>query len=285
MKITTVQGPGSEISFSNNSEIKFIAGPCALEGYDFGLRTAEALKTIFEDAEIEFIYKSSFDKANRSSASSFRGVGLDEGLRILEAIRRELEIPVLTDIHTMDQAEPVAEVVDMIQTPAFLCRQTDFIQKAASTGVPLNIKKGQFLAPWDMKNVVEKAEETGNYQITLCERGTSYGYGNLVSDMRSLTIMGETGYPVIFDGTHSVQLPGAMGGSSGGQREFVPVLTRAAVATGIAGVFIEAHPDPDSAPCDGPNMVSFNFLPGFLKSLKAIDQVVKNLPINVLKIE
>lgn len=277
MKTTTVKGPQGAISFSNDSQIKFIAGPCALEGYDFGLRTAETLKNIFDAAEIEFIYKSSFDKANRSSASSFRGVGLDEGLRILETIRRELEIPVLTDIHTMEQATPVAEVVDMIQTPAFLCRQTDFIQKAASTGIPLNIKKGQFLAPWDMKNVVDKVEEMGNYEITLCERGTSYGYGNLVSDMRSLLIMAETGYPVIFDGTHSVQLPGSKGSSTGGQREFVPVLSRAAVASGVAGVFIEAHPDPDNAPCDGPNMLSFEYLPAFLHSLKMIDNVVKNM--------
>ncbi len=284
MKITNVHGPKQTISFSNDTPIKFIAGPCALEGYDFGLKTAETLKKIFKEAGIEFIYKSSFDKANRSSASSFRGVGLDEGLRILQTIRRELNIPVLTDIHTMGQTDPVAEVVDMIQTPAFLCRQTDFIQKAASTGVPLNIKKGQFLAPWDMKNVVGKVEETGNHQITLCERGTSYGYGNLVSDMRSLSIMAETGYPVVFDGTHSVQLPGAKGGASGGQREFVPVLSRAAVATGVAGIFIEAHPDPDNAPCDGPNMLPFTFLPDFLKSLKSIDKVIKNIPEKALKI-
>jgi 2-dehydro-3-deoxyphosphooctonate aldolase (KDO 8-P synthase) len=285
MKETIVHGPNKKITFSNHSEIKFIAGPCALEGYDFGLKTAEKLKDIFESAGIEFIYKSSFDKANRSSSNSFRGVGLDEGLRILETIRRELQISVLTDIHTMDQAEPVAEVVDMIQTPAFLCRQTDFIQKAASTGIPLNIKKGQFLAPWDMKNVVEKVEEMGNNQITLCERGTSYGYGNLVSDMRSLAIMSETGYPVIFDGTHSVQLPGAQGGSSGGQREFVPLLSRSAVAAGVAGIFIEAHPDPDNAPCDGPNMLSFDYLPNFLKSLKSIDNVVKNMTEKELVVE
>ncbi|TVR19325.1 MAG: 3-deoxy-8-phosphooctulonate synthase [Balneolaceae bacterium] len=285
MNITRVTGPEQTILFSNSLPLKFIAGPCVLEGYDFGLRTAEELKKIFQNAEIDFIYKSSFDKANRSSSSSFRGVGLDEGLRILETIRRELNIPVLTDIHTMDQAEPVAEVVDMLQTPAFLCRQTDFIQKAASAGKPLNIKKGQFMSPWDMKNVVDKAEEAGNQQITLCERGSSFGYGNLVSDMRSLSIMAETGYPVIFDGTHSVQLPGARGGSSGGQREFVPVLSRSAVATGVAGVFIEAHPDPDNAPCDGPNMLPFSFLPGFLKLLKQVDDVVKHSSEESLKVK
>ena len=283
MKITKVIGPEQVISFSNNSPIKFIAGPCALESYDFGLKTAEELKKIFLEVGIEFIYKSSFDKANRSSSTSFRGVGLDEGLRILETIRSELNIPVLTDIHAMDQAEPVSEVVDMLQTPAFLCRQTDFIQKAASAGKPLNIKKGQFLSPWDMKNVVAKAEETGNRQITLCERGSSFGYGNLVSDMRSLSIMAETGYPVIFDGTHSVQLPGAKGESSGGQREFVALLTRAAVATGVAGIFIEAHPEPDNAPCDGPNMLPFSFLPEFLRSLQSIDNVVKNIPEKAFK--
>lgn len=285
MKKTIVNGPNKSLLFSNKSEIIFIAGPCVLESYDFGLKTAERLKKIFDDVGLDFIYKSSFDKANRSSAKSFRGVGLDEGLRILQEIRKEINIPVLTDIHNEEQAKPVSSVVDMIQTPAFLCRQTDFLQAAASTGIPLNIKKGQFLAPWDMDNVIEKIEMTGNQQITLCERGTSYGYGNLVADMRSLAIMGKTEYPVVFDGTHSVQLPGAKGDSSGGEREFVPLLVRAAVATGVAGIFIEAHPNPGDAPCDGANMLPFSFLPDFLKSVKKIDSLIKNLPEESLAIQ
>lgn len=270
-----VQGPEQAIRFSAEKPLAFIAGPCVIEGYDFALRTAETLKSIFQSAGIPFIYKSSFDKANRSSLNSYRGVGMDEGLRILEAVRRETGVPVLTDVHIPEQANPVAEVVDMLQTPAFLCRQTDFIQTVASAGKPVNIKKGQFLAPWNMKFVAEKAVDTGNHQITLCERGTSFGYGNLVVDMRGLTMMGETGYPVIFDATHSVQLPGAGEGKSGGQREFVQPLARAAVATGVSGLFIEAHPDPDSAPCDGPNMLPFSVLPKFLGELKKIDALVK----------
>lgn len=277
MITVNVKGPEADLTISNQYPVSFIAGPCVIEDYDFAMKTALELKNIFEQAGIPFIYKSSFDKANRSSMNSFRGVGIDDGLKILETVRREINIPVLTDIHTSDQAIPVAEVVDMIQTPAFLCRQTDFIQSAASAGKPLNIKKGQFLAPWDMQYVAEKAAETGNQNITLCERGTSFGYGNLVVDMRSLAIMAKTGYPVIFDATHSLQLPGGKGSSSGGQREYVETLAKAAVAAGVAGVFIEVHPDPDCAPCDGPNMLPIDVLPAFLRKIKDLDQISKEI--------
>lgn len=255
----------------------FIAGPCAIEGRAFALETAEELKGIFASVGLPFIYKSSFDKANRSSSDSFRGVGMDEGLSILAEVRDRLGIPVLTDVHEAWQAKPVAEVVDMLQTPAFLCRQTDFITAVAAAGKPVNIKKGQYLAPWDMKHVVEKARAAGNDNIAVCERGASFGYGNLVVDMRGLQIMSDTtGCPVIFDATHSVQLPGAHGNSSGGQREFVPLLARAAVATGaVSGVFLETHPTPEQAPCDGPNMLTFSDLPKLLAELKGIHQLVK----------
>lgn len=255
----------------------FITGPCVIESRSFALETAAELKGIFAAAGLPFIYKSSFDKANRSSSESFRGVGMNEGLSILAEVREAIGVPVLTDVHESWQAEPVAEVVDMLQTPAFLCRQTDFIVAVAAAGKPVNIKKGQFLAPWDMRNVTEKARATGNQYLTVCERGTSFGYGNLVVDMRSLPIMAKTtGCPVVFDATHSVQLPGAQGTSSGGQREFVPHLARAAVATGAAsGVFMEVHPDPDRAPCDGPNMLPVKDLPRLLAELKGIHQLVK----------
>jgi 2-dehydro-3-deoxyphosphooctonate aldolase (KDO 8-P synthase) len=261
----------------------FIIGPCVIESRNFALETAEELKGIFDSAGLPFIYKSSFDKANRSSSSSFRGVGLDEGLSILDEVREKLGIPVLTDVHEAWQAKPVAEAVDMMQTPAFLCRQTDFIAAVAAAGKPVNFKKGQFLAPWDMKNVIDKAQmaarEAGvpDDHFTVCERGTSFGYGNLVVDMRGLQVMTDaTGCPVVFDATHSVQLPGAQGTSSGGQREFVPHLARAAVATGaVSGVFLETHPDPDKAPCDGPNMVTFKDLPKLLKELKGIHSLVR----------
>jgi 2-dehydro-3-deoxyphosphooctonate aldolase (KDO 8-P synthase) len=265
------------VRFATGAPLTFITGPCAIESRSFALETAHALKEIFEAAGLPFIYKSSFDKANRSSAGSFRGVGLDEGLSILAEVRSTYRIPVLTDVHEPDQVAAVAEVVDMLQTPAFLCRQTDFIEAVARGGKPVNIKKGQFLAPWDMAHVLAKCKAVGNDNITLCERGTSFGYGNLVVDMRGLDIMARTGAPVVFDATHSVQLPGANGTSSGGQREFVPTLARAAVAAGVAGVFLEAHPNPDSAPCDGPNMVSFKDLPTLLAQLKAIDAVTKSL--------
>ena len=259
----------------NKAHLFCIAGPCAIEGRSQALEVAAALKEIFVKVGMPFVYKSSFDKANRSSGSSFRGVGMPEGLTILAEVREKVDVPVLTDVHLPEQAKPVAEVVDMLQTPAFLCRQTDLIEAVAATGKPANIKKGQFLAPWEMENVLQKARATGNERICLCERGTSFGYGNLVVDMRGIEIMKRTGAPVIFDATHSVQLPGALGSCSGGQRKFVPVLARAAVAVGVAGIFMEVHPDPDNAPCDGPNMLPLKDLPGLLAELKAFDHLAK----------
>jgi 2-dehydro-3-deoxyphosphooctonate aldolase (KDO 8-P synthase) len=258
-----------------------IAGPCAIESEALALATAEQLGRIAERLDLFLIYKSSFDKANRSSDSSFRGPGLEEGLRILEKVRNETGLPVLTDIHTEDQVSSVADVVDVLQTPAFLARQTDFIAAVAKTGKPVNIKKAQFMAPGDMKHVVAKARNaaqaarhpTDNFLV--CERGASFGYNNLVSDMRSLAIMRDTDCPVVFDATHSVQLPGGQGDRSGGQREFVPVLARAAVAAGISGLFMETHPDPDQALSDGPNAWPLDALEPLLEQLMAIDQVVK----------
>ena len=262
------------IKADNAAPLFFIAGPCAMESRAHALEVSAALKEIFADAGIPFLYKSSFDKANRSSGSGFRGVGMKEGLSILAEVRESRNVPVLTDIHTAEQAAPVAEVVDYLQTPAFLCRQTDLILAAAATMKPVNIKKGQFLAPWEMENVLKKAMSTGNDKISLCERGTSFGYGNLVVDMRGLEIMKRFA-PVVFDATHSVQLPGAQGSCSGGQREFVPTLARAAAAIGVAGIFMEVHPDPDKAPCDGPNMLSLKDLPAFLKLIKSFDAIAK----------
>lgn len=259
----------------NQAPLFCIAGPCAIEGRTQALEVASALKEIFATLGMPFVYKSSFDKANRSSGASFRGMGMSEGLSILAEVREKVDVPVLTDVHLPEQAQPVAEVVDMLQTPAFLCRQTDLIEAVAATGKPANIKKGQFLAPWEMENVLQKARATGNERICLCERGTSFGYGNLVVDMRGLEIMKRTGAPVIFDTTHSVQLPGALGSCSGGQREFVPLLARAAVSIGIAGIFMEVHPDPDKAPCDGPNMLALKDLPKLLIELKAFDHLAK----------
>ena len=259
----------------NEAPLFCIVGPCAIEGRSQALEVAEALKEIFAKVGMPFVYKSSFDKANRSSGASFRGVGMAEGLSILADVREKLDVPVLTDVHLPEQAKPVAEVVDMLQTPAFLCRQTDLIEAVAATGKPVNIKKGQFFAPWEMENVLQKARAIGNERICLCERGTSFGYGNLVVDMRGLEIMKRTGAPVIFDATHSVQLPGSLGSCSGGQREFVPVLARAAVAVGVAGIFMEVHPDPDKAPCDGPNMLALKDLPSLLAELKPFDQLAK----------
>jgi 2-dehydro-3-deoxyphosphooctonate aldolase (KDO 8-P synthase) len=264
------------LTISNDKPLVVIAGPCAIESRAFALETAKRLAEIFDNVGMGFIYKSSFDKANRSSGSSFRGVGLEEGLDILAEVRDRIGVPVLTDVHEADQVKQVASVVDMLQTPAFLCRQTDFIHAVAGAGKPVNIKKGQFLSPWDMQNVLAKAVATGNDQISLCERGTTFGYGNLVVDMRGLEIMATTGHPVIFDATHSVQLPGAQGSSSGGQREFVPGLARAAVAVGVAGVFMETHPDPNKAPCDGPNMLPFTDMRDVLAKLKAIDALAKS---------
>ncbi len=264
----------SSLTVDNAAPIFFIAGPCALESRTHALEVSAALKEIFAAAGVPFFYKSSFDKANRSSASGFRGVGMTEGLSILAEVKESRNIPVLTDIHSPEQAAPVAEVVDYLQTPAFLCRQTDLIVAAAATGKPVNIKKGQFLAPWEMENVLAKARSTGNERITLCERGTSFGYGNLVVDMRSLVIMKRFA-PVVFDATHCVQLPGVLGSSSGGQREFVPALARAAASVGVAGIFMEVHPDPDKAPCDGPNMLAVKDVPRFLSMIKAFDSLSK----------
>jgi 2-dehydro-3-deoxyphosphooctonate aldolase (KDO 8-P synthase) len=253
-----------------------IAGPCVIESEQLALDTAGMLKEITAALGIPFIYKSSFDKANRSSHESFRGLGMEEGLRILEKVRLTVDVPVLTDVHEDTPLGEVADVVDVLQTPAFLCRQTNFIDSVASTGLPVNIKKGQFLAPWDMKNVVKKAKASGNEQIMVCERGVSFGYNNLVSDMRSLAIMRETGCPVVFDATHSVQLPGGQGSCSGGQREFVPTLAKAAVAVGISGLFMETHPDPDKALSDGPNAWPLHRMKELLEVLQAIDHTVKN---------
>ncbi len=252
-----------------------IAGPCAIESEKLALQTAETLRDICHRLDIPFIYKSSYDKANRSSGTSFRGPGMDEGLRILEKVRRELGVPVITDVHEKEHVKAVAEVVDVLQTPAFLCRQTDFIQAVAAAGKPVNIKKGQFLAPWDMLHVAAKAKATGNAQIMVCERGASFGYNNLVSDMRSLAVMRQTGCPVVFDATHSVQLPGGQGDRSGGQREFVPVLARSAVAAGVSGLFMETHPRPAEALSDGPNAWPLGRLESLLRTLQHIDQMVK----------
>ena len=252
-----------------------IAGPCVIESETLALQTAEQLKRITADLGIPFIYKSSFDKANRTSVNSFRGLGLEEGLRILQKVKDQFQIPVLTDVHEDTPLDEVASVVDVLQTPAFLVRQTNFIQSVAAQGKPVNIKKGQFQAPWDMRNVVEKARATGNDQIMVCERGVTFGYNTLVSDMRSLAIMRDTGCPVVFDATHSVQQPGGQGARSGGQREFVPVLARAAVAVGISGLFMETHPDPEKALSDGPNAWPLGLIKDLLIVLKAIDEQVK----------
>ena len=252
-----------------------IAGPCVIESEQLAIDTAGKLKEITSKLQIPFIYKSSFDKANRSSIDSFRGLGFEEGLRILEKVKTSVNVPVLTDVHEDTPLNEVASVVDVLQTPAFLCRQTNFIQSVAKTGKPVNIKKGQFLAPWDMKNVVDKAFATGNHQIMVCERGVSFGYNNLVSDMRSLAIMRDTGCPVVFDATHSVQLPGGQGATSGGQREMVPVLARAAVAVGVSGLFMESHPTPEKALSDGPNSWPLHKMETLLSLLKHIDNQVK----------
>lgn len=252
-----------------------IAGPCVIESEALAQDTAGQLKEMSARLGVPFIYKSSFDKANRSSIDGFRGPGFEAGLKILEAVREQIGVPVLTDVHEDTPLAEVAAVVDVLQTPAFLCRQTNFILSVASQGRPVNIKKGQFLAPWDMARVVEKARSTGNQQLMVCERGASFGYNNLVSDMRSLAVMRETGCPVVFDATHSVQLPGGQGHSSGGQREFVPVLARAAVAAGVAGIFMETHPNPDQAKSDGPNAWPLDLMAELLETLVELDRLVK----------
>jgi len=254
-----------------------IAGPCVIESEALALETSATLRDMCRRLDVPFIYKSSFDKANRSSGESFRGPGMEEGLRILAEVKRQVGVPVLTDVHEDTDITAVAEVVDVLQTPAFLCRQTNFITRVARAGKPVNIKKGQFLSPWEMTNVVEKARAAGNRDIMVCERGASFGYNNLVSDMRSLAIMRETGCPVIFDATHSVQLPGGQGTSSGGQREFIPVLARAAIAVGISGIFMETHPDPDKALSDGPNAWPLGKMEALLGTLKDLDIIVKNI--------
>ena len=259
-----------------NQPIFLIAGPCVIESRQLALDTAGMLKEICAELGVPFIYKSSYDKANRSSGKSFRGPGMDEGLKILAEVRQQIGVPVLTDVHAIEQIEAVVSVVDVLQTPAFLCRQTDFIHAVAATGKPVNIKKGQFLAPGDMKHVVAKAREaSGRDNILVCERGASFGYNNLVSDMRSLAIMRETACPVVFDATHSVQLPGGQGTVSGGQREFVPVLARAAVASGVSGLFMETHPDPEKAFSDGPNAWPLVKMRQLLATLKELDRIVK----------
>ena len=255
-----------------------IAGPCVIESEALVMGMAERLKAITAGLEMPFVFKASFDKANRSSAASFRGPGLERGLRILERVRSELDVPVLTDVHEDTPLDEVAAVVDVLQTPALLCRQTDFIVAVASRGKPVNLKKGQFLAPWEMTNVVDKARAAGNDALLVCERGVSFGYNNLVVDMRSLAILRGTGCPVVFDATHAVQQPGARGTSSGGERQHVPVLARAAVAAGVAGLFMETHPDPDTALCDGPNAWPLDGVTALLEQLMAIDAVVKAQP-------
>jgi len=264
------------ITVGNDLPLALIAGPCALEGRSHALEMSHALVELTDRLGIGLIYKTSFDKANRTSLKGNRGIGMKEGLPILAEVRETYGCPVVTDVHLPDDCAPVAEAVDVLQIPAFLCRQTDLIVAAAKTGKTLNIKKGQFLAPWDMKNVVAKAVESGNDNVMVCERGTSFGYNTLVSDMRSLPAMAETGCPVVFDATHSVQQPGGQGASSGGQREFVPVLARAAVAIGVAAVFVETHQEPDTAPSDGPNMVPLDQMETLLRNLMAFDQVAKS---------
>ena len=266
-----------KLNISNSNVFTLIAGPCQLENEKHAIDVAAKLKEITEKLKIGLIYKTSFDKANRTSLKGKRGAGLDKSLPIFDKIREDLGIPILTDVHTVDQCEIVSKHVDVLQIPAFLCRQTDLLIAAAKTGKIINVKKGQFLAPWDMKNVIKKIEDSGNKNILVTERGASFGYNTLVSDMRSIPIMSKNGYPVVFDATHSVQQPGGMGDKSGGQREFVEYLARAAVAVGVAAVFIETHPDPDNAPSDGPNMVPLSKMSNLLKQLIEIDKLVKNV--------
>ncbi|HRW59089.1 MAG: 3-deoxy-8-phosphooctulonate synthase [Defluviicoccus sp.] len=269
------------ITIGNDVPLALIAGPCVMESRAHALETAQALKEMARTLGVGLIYKTSFDKANRTSLEGQRGVGMAAGLPVFQEIRQTLGLPVITDVHEPDQCAVVAEAVDVLQIPAFLCRQTDLLVAAARTGKAINVKKGQFLAPWDMVNVVNKIRACGNDQVMLCERGASFGYNTLVSDMRSLPILARTGCPVVFDVTHSVQQPGGLGGASGGQREFAPVLARAAVSVGVAAVFIETHPDPDKAPSDGPNMIPTKDLPALVTLLMEIDRVAKAHPVAV----
>ncbi len=265
----------AEFEVGNDRPLFLIAGPCVIESEALVLEVAGTLQELTTGLGIPFVFKASFDKANRTSADSYRGPGLETGLKVLERVKRELGLPVLTDVHEYTPLEEVAAVVDVLQTPAFLCRQTDFIRRVASQGLPVNIKKGQFLAPWDMRHVVEKARGAGNERIMVCERGVSFGYNNLISDMRSLVVMRETGAPVVYDATHSVQMPGGLGGASGGQRQFVPALARAAVAVGVAGLFMETHPEPDRALSDGPNSWPLGRMRELLEALKELDTIAK----------
>jgi 2-dehydro-3-deoxyphosphooctonate aldolase (KDO 8-P synthase) len=269
------------VEIANDHPLALIAGPCQIESLQHALDCAGRIRDITKKLGVGFIYKSSFDKANRSSFKTQRGLGMEEGLAVLAEVKKQFGCPVLTDIHDADQCAPVAEVVDVLQIPAFLCRQTDLLLAAGNTGKPINVKKGQFLAPWDMKNVADKIASTGNTNIMLCERGVSFGYNTLVSDMRSLPVMAQTGYPIVFDATHSVQQPGGQGTTSGGQREFVPVLARAAIAVGVAAVFIETHENPDCAPSDGPNMVPLDRLEELLETLLAFDNLAKQKPVSL----
>lgn len=273
--IVDSRGTGKQIKIGGGNPLILIAGPCVIENEEITFKSAEFLRELTEELKIPFIFKSSYDKANRSSLNSYRGPGLEKGLKILEKVKEKTSVPILADVHSREEVKPAAEVLDVIQIPAFLCRQTDLLIRAAETGKAINIKKGQFMAPHDMENVVEKVTSTGNHRLLLCERGVSFGYNNLIADMRSLVIMREFGYPVVFDATHSLQLPGGEGEYSGGQREFVPYLARAAAGVGIDGLFLEVHPDPDQALCDGPNMLSLDSLAGLLKEVKKIDEIVK----------
>ncbi|MEJ7927137.1 3-deoxy-8-phosphooctulonate synthase [Sphingobium sp. AN641] len=265
-----------DVEFANDKPFVFISGPCQIESRDHALMVASTLKKQCDAAGVSLIFKSSYDKANRTSLNAQRGIGIDEGLRILADVRDELGCPVLTDIHDAQQCAVAGSVVDIIQIPAFLCRQTDLLLAAGNSGAAINVKKGQFLAPWDMANVAAKIASTGNDKIMLCDRGTSFGYNTLVSDFRGLPVMAETGYPVVFDATHSVQEPGGRGGSSGGKRAFAPALARAALAVGVSAIFAEAHEDPDNAPSDGPNMLPLDWIPNLLADLTAIDKVTKS---------
>ncbi|WP_299205202.1 3-deoxy-8-phosphooctulonate synthase [uncultured Tateyamaria sp.] len=268
----------ADLTIGNDRPLTVIAGPCALESIDLGQEVAGRMKEVCEAAGAQYVFKASYDKANRTSLKGGRGLGLDAGLKALQAVKESIGVPVLTDVHTEAQCAPVAEVADILQIPAFLCRQTDMLLAAGDTGAVVNIKKGQFLAPWEMPNIITKVESTGNTRILLTERGTSFGYNTLVADMRSLPQMAQTGYPVVMDATHSVQQPGGKGGSSGGQREFAPVMARAAVAIGVGAVFIETHPDPDTAPSDGPNMIYLDQMPALIETLMQFDALAKARP-------
>ncbi len=277
MKTIDIRG----VAVGNDAPLTVIAGPCQLETLDHALMIAEAMRTACQRSGAGFIFKASYDKANRTSLSGKRGLGIEAGLEVLAEVGRQLEVPTLTDVHTAEQCKLAAEAVDVIQIPAFLCRQTDLLLAAGETGAVVNVKKGQFLAPWDMENVVKKIEATGNEKILLTERGASFGYNTLVADMRSLPTMARLGYPVVMDATHSVQQPGGLGGSSGGQREFAPVMARAAVSLGIAAVFIETHQDPDTAPSDGPNMIPLEQMPALIDTLMGFDALAKACPIRI----